>query len=68
MVMVIFILDQLLVVFPEVERHALDFVKLLPMGPVALLHSSIELWPARRVQEQQDLGSPAGLFEPIHEL
>jgi len=43
-VMVIFIPGQLLVMFFKVERHVLDFVELFPMGSVAPLYSSIELW------------------------
>jgi len=66
--MVIFIFSQLLIVFPAVERDVLDFVELLPVGPVTPLHTSVDLGPAGRVHEQHDLGSPAGLFELVHEL
>lgn len=63
MVMVLFVLDRLLAALPEVERHVLDFIKRLPMGPVAPLHPSVELrppvWAAESRRTRRLLGKRA---------
>ncbi len=60
-VIILFIFGQLLIVFPAVERDVLYFVELLAVGPVTTHHPAVDLGPAGRVDEQQDLSSPAGL-------
>jgi hypothetical protein len=67
-VMAVSISDKLLIMLSDVQRHILHLVKLFPESPIAPLHPAVELRPVGRIQEQQDLGSPASLFELVHEL
>jgi hypothetical protein len=67
-IMAIFILSKLLVMVSDVERDIFHFVKLLPVSPIAPLDTSVHLRVSRGIKEQQDLSSPASLFELIHEL
>jgi hypothetical protein len=61
--MAILILRQLFVMLFDIERDILDFVKLLPASPITPLDATVHLRVPRRIKEQLDLASPAGLLK-----
>jgi hypothetical protein len=67
-VMAIFVLRQLTVMLSDIERDILDFIKLLPVSPIAPLDATVHLRVPRGIKEQLDLRSPASLFELVHKL